>query len=151
MANRSIKISVDDEQFKKDVDKLLNLFQKSERKKILRKASRPLVRRLKNLNEFNDYTGEAKESMRAFTFPKSLDYFVGPKKDVFITERPRSKKNNAYHPFYLYFLEYGFTHARSGKYLPPWYWLKNNRDAAAPEIYAIILNEVKDRIRPYQK
>ena len=151
MAKRQVRLQIDDAAFKRDVDKLLNLFKPRERKEILRKASRPLQRRMKKSTEFLDYTGEARESIRSMTFSKSLDYFVGPKKDVFMTERPRSKSNKMYHPFYMYFIEYGFTHVRSGKWIPPAHFLRNSVNDTRIEVLGIIKKEVESRVRPYTK
>jgi hypothetical protein len=149
LANNRIKLKIEDAAFKKDVDRLLNIFKPRERKIILRKASRPLQRRMKNAVEFFDYTGEARDSIRSMTFSKSDSYFVGPKKDVFITQRPRSKTSKLYHPFYMAFIEYGFTHVRSDKYIPGTNFIANAVDASKAEVFSIIRKEVNDRIRPY--
>jgi len=145
-----VVVNIDDKQFKRDVDKLLNLFNDRERKAILRKASRPMAKRMKNSPEFFDYTGEARQSIRAFTSAKTNDYFVGPKKDAFITERSRSDKgNDMFFPFYLYFIEYGFTHVRSGKYIPGTNFIQKAANESKPEVLAIVRKEVAERLRPY--
>lgn len=151
MAKNQVRLQIDDAAFKRDVDKLLNLFKPRERKEILRKASRPLQRRMKKSTEFFDHTGEARDSIRSMTFSRSLDYFVGPKKDVFMTERPRSKSNKMYHPFYMEFIEYGFTNVWANKWIPPAPFLRNSVNDTKVEVLGIIKKEVTSRIRPYTK
>lgn len=144
------RIQIDDKEFVKSVDKLLNTFRKSERKIILRKASRPLQKRMKQATEFFDYTGEARQSIRSMTFSRSNDYFVGPKTDAFPTQRPRGKKKAAmFSPFYMYFIEYGFTNVRANKWIPPAPFMRNAINDSRDQVLSIIRLEVEERIKPF--
>lgn len=145
----SFRITIDDKEFKKSVDELLNLFKNKERKKILRKASRPLQKRMKAATEFFDYTGEARESIRTLTWANSNDYFVGPKTNVFPTKRPKSRNQIMFSPFYMYFIEYGWTNSWTNTWIPPAHFIRNAVNDSKNEVLAIIVKEVDDRIKPF--
>ena len=151
MAKRQVKFKIDDEKFKRDMDKLINLFGESNRKAILRKASRPLVKNMKGSNLFDDFTGEARSQIKSMTFKKSRDYFVGPKLGDFISERKRKGKYKSYDPYYMYFVEYGFTNWITGKYIPPTHFIQSATDASKGEVLAIIRHEVEKDLKPYTR
>jgi hypothetical protein len=150
MANR-VKIEIRDQRYKKDIDKLLNLFKTSERKKILRIAARPLVKAMQKTTEFDDYTGEARKQIKSMTFARSESYFVGPKKGEFISKRKRNGEYKKYHPFYLYFIEYGFTNARTGKYHAPTNFIQKAVNSSKPEVLSKITELVENKLRPFTK
>lgn len=145
------KVEFDDKEFKKSVDKLLNSFGNKERKIILRKASRPLQKRMKAATEFFDYTGEARDSIRSMTWSRSDSYFVGPKTNVFPTERPKRKKQTMFSPFYMMFIEFGWTNTWTNEWIPPAHFIRNSVNDSRNEVLSIIEREVNDRIKPYGK
>ena len=146
-----VRIEINDTRYRKDIDKLLNLFKPSERKKILRTAARPLVKAMQKTTEFDDYTGEARKQIKSMTFAKSESYFVGPKKGDFISKRKRNGEYKKYHPFYLYFIEYGFTNMRTGKYHAPTNFIQKAVDSSRPEVLSKITELIEDKLRPYTK
>lgn len=151
MAKRPVGIKIEDEAFKKDVDRLLNLFKTSKRKEILRKAARPLVSEMKKTSEFDDFTGEARKSIKSMTFKQSKDYFVGPKLGNFISKRKRRGKYKKFDPYYMYFIEYGFTNVWSGTYIAPTNFIQKAVDASRSEVLTKIKSEVEGELRPFTR
>jgi hypothetical protein len=146
LAKKIAVLKIDDDAFKRDVDKLLNTFKKSVKKKILRQASTPLVSRMRKTTKFDDYTGEARRSIRSMTWAKSDSYFVGPKRGVFQTIRPRTKKHSNYDPFYMKFIEYGWNLKLpdgSTKYIAPTYFIRN----AVDESKSVVLQKIRDGVQ----
>lgn len=151
MAKGKVRILIDDKQFKRDVDRLLNLQGPANRKAILRKASRPLVKNMKGSNLFDDFTGEARSQIKSMTFSKTPDYFVGPKLGDFISERPRNGKYKSYDPYYMYFVEYGFTNWITGKYIPPTHFIESATNESKGQVFAIIRQEVEKDLKPFTR
>jgi len=77
------------------LNKLEKHYGRKERQKLLKKAAKPVVKRMKANLQPKRGTGLAKSTIKAMTFRKSPDVFVGPKKT--------GKKD----PYYLFWYEFG--------------------------------------------
>lgn len=145
----SVKFKIDDKAFQKSIDKIINLFGDKEIKAILRKSARPLVNDMRKSTQWLDYTGEAREAIKSMTFSRSKSYFVGPKLGNFISVRKRRGRYRKYDPYYMKFIDQGFTNWRSGIYYGPTNFIQKALDSSRSEVLSKVKSLVYETLGPF--
>lgn len=128
-------------QINKRLEQFIKKVPVSERRKVYRKAARPMVKQARNNVPVR--TGELKKSIKVFSLRRVMDaLFVGPK----LTKK-RSENGKSVMPFYAHWVEYGFMNKRSGKRVAPVSYMRNAFTSTKDQVKAILEAELIKKYR----